>query len=61
MKAKELIKQLQSLVNDYGDRDVEVNGMYANEIPIHSKSFLEIADIDIFADSSNFQILVNNA
>lgn len=60
MKATELIKQLQSLVNECGDREVEVNGKWNTERAITSCSFLEIDSVDIFTDSNNFQLLVKN-
>lgn len=60
MKATKIIKTLQSIVDDYGDREVEVNGAYGTPSEIHSTSFLEIGDIDIYQDSDSIQIIVNN-
>lgn len=60
MKASEIIKTLQSFVDLYGDREVEVNGTYSTPCDIHSTSFLEIMDIDIYPDSNSLQIIVKN-
>lgn len=60
MKATKLIKSLQSLVNEYGDMEVEVNGKWNTESVITPYSFLEIDSVDIFPDSNNFQLLVKN-
>lgn len=60
MKASEIIKALQSIVDDCGDREVEVNGAYSTPCNIHSTSFLEITDIDIYPDSDNIQVIVKN-
>lgn len=60
MKASEIIKTLQSIVDDYGDREVEVSGEYSAPFNIDSTSFLEIEDIDIYPDSDGIQIIVKN-
>lgn len=60
MKASELIKQLQDFVSEYGDREVEVNGEYNTNYPLNTASRLEITRVDIFADSENIQILIEN-
>lgn len=60
MKATELISSLQSLVNECGDREVEVNGKWNSDIVITPYLFLEIDSVDIFPDSNNFQLLVKN-
>lgn len=60
MRATVLIKSLQHLVDEYGDRDVEVNGMWNTDCIITPYSFFEINDVDIFSDSNNFQLLIKN-
>lgn len=60
MKASELIKNIQSLVDSYGDREIEVNGEFNNDFPINTNTFLEVVRVDLFADSNNYQILVKN-
>ena len=61
MKASELISELQSLVKEYGDREIEVNGEYKTSYPINTCSRLEITRIDLFEDSANYQLLIDNS
>lgn len=60
MKASEIINTLQSIVDNYGDREVEVSGEYNAPFNIDSTSFLEIENIDIYQDSDSVQIIVKN-
>ena len=60
MKASQLISELQALVNEYGDREIEVNGEYNNYYPLNACSRLEISRIDLFDDSENYQLMIYN-
>jgi len=60
MKANELIQQLQEMVLEFGDRNIEINGEYNNDYPLNTQSRLQITRVDIFADSENMQIMVDN-
>ena len=60
MKATKIIETLSSIVDLYGDREVEVNGAYNHPCDIHTTSFLGIMDIGIYSDSDNIQVIVNN-
>ena len=60
MKASELINQLQGLVSEYGDREVEVNGEYNNDYPLNTASRLQVTTVDIYIDSENIQVMVDN-
>ena len=60
MKASQLISELQALVNEYGDREIEVNGEYNNSYPLNTCSRLRIACINLFEDSDNYQLLIDN-
>ena len=61
MKASELISELQGLIKEYGDREIEVNGEYNNDYPVNTCSRLEIARIDLFKDSENYQLIIDNS
>ena len=60
MKATELISSLQQLVKEYGDREIEINGEFNNDYPLNTATRLPLTRIDLFDDSVNFQILVDN-
>ena len=60
MKASQLISELQALVNEYGDREIEVNGEWNNNYPLNTCSRLEISQINLFEDSDNYQLMVDN-
>lgn len=60
MKASQLISELQALVNEYGDREIEVNGECNNNYPLNTCSRLEISRIDLFEDSANYQLMIYN-
>ena len=60
MTAKELIQQLQEIVSEFGDRQIEINGEYNSGYPLSTQSRLQITRADVFVDSENIQILVNN-
>lgn len=60
MKASQLISELQALVNEYGDREIEVNGEYNNSYPLNTCSRLNINRIDLFEDSDNYQLMADN-
>ena len=60
MKASQLISELQALVNEYGDREIEVNGEWNNNYPLNTCSRLKVNRIDWFEDSDNYQLMVDN-
>lgn len=60
MKASELISELQDLIKGFGDREIEVNGEYNSDYPINTCSRLEISRIELFEDSVNYQLMINN-
>ena len=60
MKASELIQQLQEMVFELGDRSIEINGEYNSDYPLNTQSRLQITRVDIFVDSENIQIMVDN-
>lgn len=60
MKASTVIKELQSLIDKHGDREIEVNGKWHSNIVVTPYSFFEIDCIDLFSDSNNLQLLVKN-
>ena len=60
MKATELIQQLQEMVFEFGDRQIEINGEYNSDYPLNTQTRLQITRVDIFADSENMQIMVDN-
>jgi hypothetical protein len=60
MKANELIQQLREMVFEFGDRNIEINGEYNSDYPLNTKSRLQITRVDIFVDSENIQIMVDN-
>ena len=60
MKASQLISELQALVNEYGDREIEVNGEWNNDYPLNTCSRLKVNRIDWFEDSDNYQLMVDN-
>ena len=60
MKASQLISELQALVNEYGDREIEVNGEGNNNYPLNTCSRLNINSIDLFEDSDNYQLMLDN-
>lgn len=60
MKATQFISELQALVNEYGDREIEVNGEWNNGYPLNTCSRLKINRIDWFEDSDNYQLIVDN-
>lgn len=61
MKASELISALQDFIKEYGDREIEVNGEYNSNYPINTCSRLEISRIELFEDSANYQLLIDNS
>ena len=61
MKASELISELQDLIKEYGDREIEDNGEYSSDYPINNCSRLEISQINLFEDSANYQLLLDNS
>lgn len=61
MKASQLISELQALVNEYGDREIEVNGEYNNHYPLNTCSRLKVSRIDLFEDSENYQLMIDNS
>ena len=61
MTASQLISELQNLIKEYGDREIEVNGEYNGRYPICICSRLEISRIELFEDSVNFQLLIDNS
>ena len=61
MKASQVISELQDLVKKYGDREIRVNGLWDSDIPLTHHSRLEIEEIDLFEDSANFQLIINNS
>ena len=60
MKASQLISELQDLIKEFGDREIVINGKYQNFYPLTSYSYLEILSIDLFEDSENYQLMVDN-
>jgi hypothetical protein len=60
MKTNELIQRLQEMVYEFGDREIEINGEYNSNYPLNTQSRLQITRVDIFADSVNIQIMVDN-
>lgn len=60
MKATELIQQLQEMVFEFGDRQIEINGEYNSDYPLNTQSRLQITRVDVFEDSENIQIMVDN-
>lgn len=60
MKASQLISELQDLIKEFGDREIVVNGEYRGSYPLTSYSYLETLSIDLFAESENYQLIVNN-
>lgn len=60
MKATELISSLQHLVKEHGDREIEINGEFNNDYPLNTATRLPLTRVDLFEDSANFQILVDN-
>lgn len=60
MKATELIQQLQEMLFEFGDRQIEINGEYNSDYPLNTQSRLQITRVDIFTDSKNIQIMVDN-
>lgn len=60
MKASELIQRLQDMVFELGDREIEINGEYNSDYPLNTQSRLQITRVDIFADSKNIQIMIDN-
>ena len=61
MKASELISILQDLIKEYGDREIEVNGERNTNYPINTCSRLEISRVDLFEDSDNYQLMIDNS
>lgn len=61
MTASQLISELQDLVKEFGDREIEVNGECDSCCPINTCSRLEITQIELFDDSSNFQLIIDNS
>ena len=61
MKASELIKRLQEIVNEYEDTEIEVNGAWDTGYPLDTTSRLTVNQVDIFVDSDNIQILLDNS
>ena len=60
MKANELIQQLREVVFEFGDRNIEINGEYNSDYPLNTQSRLQITRVDVFEDSENIQIMVDN-
>jgi len=60
MKVSELIQQLQKVVFEFGDRNIEINGEYNSDYPLNTQSRLQITRVDVFEDSENIQIMVDN-
>ena len=60
MKASQLISELQNLIKEFGDREVVVNGKYSSFCPLTPYSYLEILSIDLFEESENYQLIVDN-
>lgn len=60
MKATELIQQLQETVFEFGDRQIEINGEYNSDYPLNTQSRLQITRVNVFSDSENIQIMVDN-
>ena len=60
MKASQLISELQDLIKEFGDREIVVNGKYSSFYPITPYSYLEVLSIDLFEDSENYQLIVDN-
>ena len=61
MKASQLISALQALVNEYGEREIEVNGEGNNDYPLNTCSRLKINRIDWFENSDNYKLMVGNS
>ena len=61
MKASRLISALQALVNEYGDREIVVNGEWNNCYPLNTCSRLKINRIDWFENSDNYKLMVDNS
>ena len=61
MKASQLVSELQALINEYGDREIEVNGEWNSGYPLNTCSRLQINRIDLFEDSDNYQLMVDNS
>ena len=61
MKASQLISELQALINECGDREIEVNGEYNNSYPLNTYSRLKVSRIDLFEDSENCQLMIDNS
>ena len=60
MKATELIQQLQKVVFEFGDKQIEINGEYNSDCSLNTQSRLQITRVDVFEDSENIQIMVDN-
>lgn len=60
MKANELIQRLQEMVFEFGDREIEINGEYNSDYPLNTQSRLQITRVNVFSDSENIQIMVDN-
>ena len=60
MKATELIQQLREVVFEFGDRNIEINGEYNSDYPLNTQSRLQITRVNVFSDSENIQIMVDN-
>lgn len=60
MKTSQLISELQNLIKEFGDRKIVINGKYQSFYPLTPYSYLEILSIDLFEDSENYQLIVNN-
>ena len=60
MKVNELIQQLREVVFEFGDRNIEINGEYNSDYPLNTQSRLQITRVDVFEDSENIQIMVDN-
>ena len=60
MKVSQLISELQDLIKEFGDREIVINGKYQSFYPLTPYSYLEVLSIDLFEESENYQLIVDN-
>lgn len=60
MKATELVATIQRLVEQYGDREIEISGEWHCNYTLNSLTKIPLTRVDLFDDSSAIQILVDN-
>ena len=60
MKAAQLISELQDLIKEFGDREIVINEKYHSFYPLTPYSYLEILSIDLFEESENYQLIIDN-